>query len=324
MSEAPRYFFHSFPRPKPGETEAQLYDRAIAILRLMGRSGLVLAPEVVRWDATAISANGEQVEILQRRASFTELSVPELPRHTQTFGPIALAFDIGTLRSDGAIPVIYSPQGLGENPISHLGVFVVRAAWHTRAVLQHLEQLRLASDPVAVEAQYKMPVSPAYSVTLQNSDKDGRIVASTEVPASIVKSVFDHVGFNNIPFSHSVGALSIFLNMFYPTDNEFNGVELDYYRQREWRLVAGDFNLNERPVGRELSKEEKRELVAIDRRFWGRELHYRGEKKRRVDWALVYDPSPNWSLIERAVAIYVPQALFDQARDLAGDKVLVI
>lgn len=85
-----------------------------------------------------------------------------------------------------------------------------------------------------------------------------------------------HVGFNNIPFDHSRGAMHIFLNMFYPTDNEHVGEQLGYCRQREWRVISGRLNFNGRPIGRELSDPEKARLLAIDNEFWSRTIRVDG------------------------------------------------
>ena len=117
------------------------------------------------------------------------------------------------------------------------------------------------------------------------------MVALYEVPALHVRQVLQHVGFNNIPFDHSIGVLSVFLNMFYPTDNEHTGDQLGYYRQREWRVVAGDINFAGRPMGRPLTSEETAGLLGIDSGFWSRVLAVDGVDKARADLALIYDPS---------------------------------
>jgi hypothetical protein len=66
-----RRFFHSFPRPKKGESEDATLDRALSILTLMKQVGLVLAPENVTWDVSGFSLSAKELSTLQRRASFT-------------------------------------------------------------------------------------------------------------------------------------------------------------------------------------------------------------------------------------------------------------
>ena len=104
-------------------------------------------------------------------------------------------------------------------------------------------------------------------MNLCNSDPAGNIIATYDVPAKQVQSMLKYFGFNNIPFDHSIGILSIFLNMFCPTDNTQTGEQLGYYRQMEWRVIAGDMKLNDRSLGRQLLEEEKAELLAIDQLF---------------------------------------------------------
>jgi hypothetical protein len=114
QSAPKRRFFHSFPRPKKDEPPHLVLARGLKILDLMKQVGLVLAPEVVSWDLSVIRPGGKPLGILQRRASFTELDVSELPGHSAVFGPISLSFDVAKLRDAGATPVIYVPQGTAD------------------------------------------------------------------------------------------------------------------------------------------------------------------------------------------------------------------
>ena len=318
-----RRFFHSFPRPKANEPESKTLERGLSILALMKDVGLVLAPEVVNWDVSVISGGAEKLCTLQRRACFTELSVAELVTHSTIFGPIALTFDIAKLRGAGATPVIYVPQGSMESVLSQIGTFCVRGAYHTRYVLQRLQELKEMSDPVAAATRFGQPVAQDYKLTLKNSDATGNIVAEYDVPASHIQHTLQHVGFNNIPFDHSVGILSVFLNMFYPTDNTHTGDQLGYYRQREWRLIAGDINFNSHPIGRSLSDAETVRLREIDPQFWTRELTFDGVQRQRTDLALVYEPMPDWRFFELVEAIFVPGHVIERVQAIVGDKISV-
>jgi hypothetical protein len=318
-----RLFFHSFPRPKATESEEDTLERGLSILGFMKKVGLVLAPEIVDWDVSVISGGAERLHILQRRACFTELSSSELTAHSTMFGPIALSFDISALRSAGATPVLYVPQSIEDNLLSQIGTFCVRGAYHTQQVLRLLEGLREISDPIVAAKRFGMPVDPNYKLNLNNTDSAGNVVASYEIPASNAKNIFNHVGFNNIPFDHSIGIVGVFLNMFYPTDNTHTGDQLGYYRQREWRLIAGDINFNGRPMGRSLSDAETAKLHEIDAQFWSRELMVDKIPQKRSDLALVYDPIPNWKFFDLVKAIFVPTRAVDRVRSIVGAKVTV-
>jgi len=315
-----RHFFHSFPRPRTDEQEDATLERGFSILATMKEVGLVLAPEIVEWDIKAITGGREQLKLLQRRASFTELSESELVPHSKVFGPIALSFDIAALREAGATPVIYVPQGVADSAPSQIATFCVRGAYHTRYVLRQLQGLKETSDPQFTAAHFGQPVAPDYKLHLQNSDSSGNVVASYEVPALQVQQVLQHVGFNNIPFDHSAGILSVFMNMFYPADNTHTGDQLGYYRQREWRLIAGDVNFNGRPMGRALSSAEIATLEGIDPDFWKRELVVEGATHKRSALALVYDPVPDWKFFDLIEAVIVPKHAVSRAKDIVGDK----
>ena len=169
-----RRFFHSFPRPKRGEDREATLDRGLEILALMKSAGLILAPEVVEWDASVVAGRAEQFRILQRRACFTELSPEELPSHAAVFGPVALSFDVAKLRSAGATPVIYAPQGLAESALSQLSTFCVRGAHHTRHVLQQLQGLKEMSDPAIVGERYQIQSIPTTQSTFKILGRMGK------------------------------------------------------------------------------------------------------------------------------------------------------
>ena len=318
-----RYFFHSFPRPKKDESEDATLERGLKILAFMKDFGLVLAPEIVDWDVSLISGGAEQLQILQRRACFTELSTDELPGHSAIFGPLALSFDLAKLRSAGAIPAIYVPQGVEASTLSQIGTFCVRGAYHTQHVLSQFQDLKEQSDPELAAKKWGMPVDPNYTLNLQNTDSACNIVATYTIPASNVRNVLQHVGFNNIPFDHSIGVLNLFLNMFYPTDNTHTGDELGYYRQREWRLIAGDIQFNGRPIGRSLSKAETAKLREIDCEFWSRELKVNGVFHQRSELAFLYEPTQEWNFLELVEAIFVPKHAVKQVRSIVGNKFAV-
>ena len=319
-----RRFFHSFPRPKANESKNDTLERGLRILSFMKDCGLILAPEIVEWNVSTLSGTpDERLSLLQRRACFTELPLAELPAHMATFGPIALAFDIPTLRSAGATPVIYLPQGTEPSALSQISTFCVRGAYHTQYVLRQLQGLKEASDPVLAAETYAHPVSPDYKLILKNPDKTGNIAAHYEIPASSVRDVLQFVGFNNIPFNQSIAVLNVFLNLFYPTDNTHTDEALGYYRQREWRLIAGDINFNGRPIGRNLSKSEVAQLHNIDRRFWAHKLTVGGIRQQRSDVALVHEPAPDWNFIEQIETIFVPEYAVPRVCAIVGNKVAV-
>jgi len=324
MSPNDRFFFHTFPRPKQCELSEATQNRALSILRFMKEAGLVLAPEIVNWQLPLQEGGVEHLPILQRRACFTELSVGELDGHMATFGPISLSFDIDKLRAIGLTPVIYVPQGAGIGSLSQISSFCVKAAWHTRYVLQRLQELKEVSDPATALKRFGYPLSPNATLQLQNTDPTGTAVANYTVPASNVDAMMKHIGYRNIPFDHSIGMLSVFLNIFYPTDNTHSGELLGYYRQREWRLIGGELNFNNRLLGRPLTQPEIARLMTIDEHFWSRELSWAGSLRPRSALAVIYDPADKWDFFEIVEKVFVPRSIEMEARAIAGNKVAVV
>jgi hypothetical protein len=120
-----RYFYHSFPR----RLQTEGHGHGLAILELIHDFGLLMPPEIARWEYThADNSPPHRQSMVQRRISFTELAPAELPGHAKNFGPFALEFDIDALKRLGAIPVFYVPQagdghdagGLGGTLMNHL------------------------------------------------------------------------------------------------------------------------------------------------------------------------------------------------------------
>lgn len=319
-----RRFFHNFPRPRAGEDAAATLKRGIAILTSIKNVGLVLAPEVVKWDIQVIAGKNEPLRLLQRRASFTELSLPELALHSRAFGPISLSCDIGKLREIGAMPVIYAPQGVAGNALSQIATFCVNGVHHTRLVLTQLQRLKEMSNPELTAHRYRQPVDSDYKLILQNPDNTGNTVASYDVPALLVQQVLAHVSFNSIPFNHSIAILDVFANIFYPTDNAHAGDQLGYYRQREWRLIASDIAFDGKPMCRSLTPQEVSALEGIDSEFWTKKLEIDGRREKRSAFALIYDPIPSWNFLDLVECVYVPADAIDQVRDIVGTKAAVM
>ena len=318
-----RRFFHSFPRPKNGEPEGSILDRGLAALDLMRKVGPILAPEVVNWDISGFSLGAKRLGILQRRMSFTELATSELPEHCKIFGPISLAFNPAALRAAGAIPVIYVPQGDADSPLSLIATFCVHGIHHTKGILSQLQQLKETADPMQLGQRLKMPIDPSCELQMKNTDAEGNIVAEYKIPLTHVKNVLQYIGFNSIPFDHSAGILGYFLDMFYPTDNTYKGDQLGYYRQREWRLIVTNINLQGRPIGRKLSGSEIAELEKVNPEFWSRKLSVDGMDQKRSELALVYDPTPNWNLFDVIEEVLVPADAVDRVRAIVGNGVSV-
>ena len=323
MKVESRFFYHSFPRPRQGETQSDTASRGWAILRSMTKLGLILAPEVVEWRTPVSLGTPSPIQVLQRRICFTELSPQELSQHSVRFGPFALEFDTTALRRIGALPVIYMPQALSEQDhLALLGPFVVGHLGQIRGTLERLDQLAHLDDPAYVQNLGSNVLPDDFMVILSNGDATRGKVQEFQIPWKVIRDLLSFIGFETAPFNAMTGVTSIAQTLFYPTDDDHHDQELGYYRQREWRITA-DYYVNGLPRGRSLQDEEKDLLLEVDRYFWRGNTHTT-KPNPRVDEALaLVQPAPA-KLLDKATRIIVPDEFYGQARQTLGDRVTAI
>ena len=125
-------------------------------------------------------------------------------------------------------------------------------------------------------------------MNLENRDEAGNVVATYHMPLRQILNFLDYVGFRNAPFELMVGILNLTQNLFYPTDDERHDDQLAYYRQREWRITAG-MRVGGVQHGHAATDAEKKRLLEIDQRFWGKEETDKDGTFHRVDQAYVID-----------------------------------
>ncbi|BAP88206.1 putative uncharacterized protein [Burkholderiales bacterium GJ-E10] len=222
------------------------------------------------------------------------------------------------------MPVIYAPQELPGHPASVIAEFCVKAAWHTKYVLERLEELKSVAEALGTGMYNGFPVDKDATIDLNNLTPEGVRVNGFKVRPSDVAALMTHIGYRNIPFAHSIAMLGIYENMFYPTDNAHSDDMLGYYRQREWRLVQSSIEINGQPTSRSLTAGERRQLEAIDPVFWQRELTIRGEVSSRSALAQVYLPYGNLPLRDLVECIVVPPSAEASVREFYDGEIEVV
>ena len=320
MMGQPRFFYHSFPRPRQGETDSETATRGWAVLQSIRELGLILAPEIVEWHTPVSLGTPSPTRILQRRICFTELSPQELCEHSTRFGPFALEFETTELRRIGALPVIYMPQALSEqDPLALLGPFVVGHLGQIQGTLERLNELNRLDSPAYVQSVGASAISDDMMLNLRNVDEAGGIVQKFQVPWKATRDLLDYIGFRTAPFNAMTGVTTIAQALFYPTDDDHHDQELGYYRQREWRITA-DYYVNGMPRGRSLQDEEVQLLLELDESFWGGSTHP-SKPNPRVAEALALVQPTSAELLDAVARIIVPDSFLDQARRIFGDRV---
>ena len=304
MAES-RYFYHSFPRPRPGEPRNEVISRGLSILKSISKSGLTLAPEIVEWHVPPGLSIGvaSPLRVFQQCICFTELPPDKLTKHSETFGPFGMEFDIAALRRAGALPVIYMPQALSENDhLALIGLFVVSDLNQIRDLLQTLDRVKSAAT------------SEKHSVICLNNGDDQRgVIHSYSVSRNMVHDFMRFLTFERAPFSEMIGITTIAQSLFYPTDNRNTDATLGYYRQREWRITAG-YDVNGEPRGRELDDAEKQMLLEIDTDFWTKEIYDGETTSRRIDKAAsLSNPDPQ-ELAEMLHRLIVPADTLEEVQ----------
>lgn len=310
MEQADRHFYHSFPRVRPGDSREHTIQAGFKILKAIQQIGFVLAPEVVVWKQSLEDGHSRTITLRQRRICFTELARAEVEQHGKKFGPFSLELSVDSLRRLGGLPVIYMPQHLKDDErFSSVGSTVVAELHDVKysiSILQKLSQLRGTDFAI-----------------LENTDEQNNSVALYQVPIENIQKLLHFIGYRNAPFELMLGALTHMQSLFYPTDDDLHDKQLEYYRQREWRLVAGLF-LRGKPQARLLTDSEKQVLLGIDERFWSKELSDGEDTFRRVDDAFVIETFDGRHITEAISTVLVPPEAYDEARNMFGEKVQVL
>ncbi|MFM0752613.1 hypothetical protein [Paraburkholderia strydomiana] len=301
-----RFFYHSFPRRHGDHSDAAI-EKGLKILAAIRDFGLFLTPEPIEW-SQPLGDNPPRLQPrLQRRVCFTELAPNELQRHAKTFGDFALEFDYSAIRSLGAMPVFYVPRAeSGVQDGNLLGVGLTTALIDAEAIVQRMAFLeRTFSDPRCAE---RIAVDIGWS-----ENPDGRGVYDIDrVESQKLMAAACHA---TTPLPMLQGALEAMLNLFYPADNTKHGLDLDYYRQREWR-IAFKIQLEGKELMQDLSEEATERAVDIDPQFFQRVISMPTVKGTVAQLTWAYAGINGRSILQHCSRLIVPDGALDSARDL--------
>jgi hypothetical protein len=205
--------YHAFSRRSgrekaPGNSNARNHSMAsaLSVLQEILTSGLLLTREVIpiRWDDPYGHLTTDQIQITQYRFCLTALNGDEdILQHSMQFGPIALGFSSDFVRKAlGGTPVFYLPS-----PIL------------TTAILGEVR------DDIGVSLMYRLAEIRGMLEGIETLPPKHR--------AEVTKGVAD--------FHNALGAVRFLGNILYLTDRlrVDDTEDLRYYRQREWRVIAG-------------------------------------------------------------------------------------
>jgi hypothetical protein len=243
---------------------------ALGILKSILEKGLLLTAEIQELPA----CEGLRAKkYIQRRVCFTALSPDRLRGHVRKFGIFSLEFDTKALRQFGALPALYLSGRLPNGALfNNAGNEVARHLLATHDCLKRLWDLNDKGN--------------------QNERRLAREILARIKPEDRL-------------IQHYYFTLQILLNLYYPTDDPRRTGPLDYYEQREWKIIP---NFSE--DGRtwhydELTSQQKKELLALNPDFYGRRLL----RQRRVDLCFFFSSVAGRNVVASARRIIVPDKL---------------
>ncbi len=300
-----RFFYHSFPRR--GANQPDELDKGCSVLEAICDFGLVLVPEYIIWRQPTSAGTERALPVLQKRVCFTELSLAELPQHSQKFGRFSLEFDTSAVRALGAIPVFYLPQPTNASDGNALGVALLSIVMDASAVvhrLASLENVLNGNQPVAdtIKVHPRFAGSPEGTGDYDINSKEAR---------NFIKAI----GHAVTPLEALNHGMEAVLNFFYPADDIPRDGLLEYYRQREWR-IASPFAINGVEVMRPLAPEERKRLIEIDANFFSRKIKTDLGPVSMLDAALVHPGIKGKRVIEMVRRVVVPSEAVQRTRDI--------
>jgi hypothetical protein len=206
--------YHSFPRylvprnsvqhtAQTGQTVQRL--GALGVLDSILDRGLLLTFENIAmpWDDPYGHLKANQLDVIQYRFCLTSLRDDEdILHHSSQFGPISLGFSTQFIRRLGGFPVFYLPS-----PVPGVGIAAKNM------------------DDVGVSLIYRIAEVRA-------------ILEAVELlPATVKRTLTSNIA----DLQNTIGAVRFLGNILYLTDylRPRDAEELRYYKQREWRIIAG-------------------------------------------------------------------------------------
>lgn len=250
-------FFHSFPRFSSAGPDDELRT-GLLVLRSILASGLLLCPERIFFPFTERGTGGTSSGsfVYQTRASFTYLRKSEIFKHSCVFGAFSLEFDIAKLRRAGAIPVVYIPQPVTSNSRTGYDHFANNIVHQLRDASTLLSEIHDVMQHFEAADRGRLP-----EITVH---ENGHCVA-LDVPS--VHFILNYLRGEKGNLINIHSYLEAFANLFYHVDSArehvyFRGVDLEYYRQMEWRIFSG-LRIAQANLDRELSPREMEKFESI-------------------------------------------------------------
>jgi hypothetical protein len=303
VSEKERFFYHSFPR-RGSNTDAEI-DKGCKVLSLICDAGLLLAPEVVKWQYSHADGSPPRTQTyIQRRVCFTELAPNDLTEHAGLFGRFALEFEIDVLKGMGALPVFYIPQATTTEPskINNLGSVLVNQMIDAAILAMRLTELKNLVDAAPDDNRLDIIMGI-------NKFKDFSLCAKE------TRNTLEALSNGLTPPDMLEQSLYGLLHCFYPADNLRDNKALAYYRQREW-CISHNFAIRGEEIMRRISDEVNGRLMEIDAEFFGRDFPTPAGTSSLAQESWIYPGFGGKRVLQMARRIIVPSPAVAQVKEI--------
>ncbi|MDF3432958.1 MULTISPECIES: hypothetical protein [unclassified Sulfitobacter] len=247
-SPSPLRFVHSFPRVSTSIASADPGKAGIEQLRSIFSNGIILTPENLDFPVDHENSMYDcppETSVVQRRASFGLLAVKDAmldEKRSNLFGKFAIGLDTQAARRLGMLPTIYyyaaecgTDQTLaGNKGVSHELLFRLAEIRRLLIAIAWLEAGAAESD----DEYFSKEKLTYYDYVL--NDEPNVWPAIQNVKRRHAARLHALLDTDRPPATALIGCLDLVLSLFQTADSSYERRHLDYYSQREWRIVAAD------------------------------------------------------------------------------------
>jgi hypothetical protein len=299
--------FHCFPRFS-SEAPAAEVEAGIKVIKSAISIGLLLTPEWLYFPISELDALEEQSgsDAFQKRLCFTFIREEELVNHSAMFGSFAFEFEMATLRQLGAMPVMYLPQPVRRSDGTSFDHLANNIVHQIRDVATLLEEI--------------CDVEKVVSEAVRAGKKKLTLDRDTNLDVASLRFLIDFLRGNKGSFDDLLAYINILASLMYHVDSAristyFRGIDLEYYRQMEWRIVSGLYT-ESIEIDRPLGAREKMNLTRIAPLF-GKEMTTRdGKLLKIVDLTRAISRVNGKHILEYATRLWVPDIVEREVKAL--------
>jgi len=363
-------FFHSFPRWFASRTDQSatiksssmscVLSRGADTLSSISKYGLLCTPEWLPFSSRVtqtlggsrpiafsdlgklsqsrfcVTALGVDELYVRRGQKHLEQAKPTIP-HAEAFGPFTIGFSNQTARRIGFMPTIYYSAANSQGDLS-----VGPKYWDLGVNLQLLQSLHdlrnIVKSLLVLEHAYAKYDTTTDLHALDISDMleaSGSELPAAKMVSSLSKDTLDLLtepfNFQRLPALYLLDHLEIVLTLFQSSDDLKAEVPLDYFQQREWRLVQHFrrslywYSLGDHADHKDENRLDRRQQRAELAGKIGRNKEYLNAcwVLESVDGILIRNlvsfvslPNRSLDLIDGYIADLFPQATFVPAEEL--------